>query len=117
KDPTLLSAVRAYNARSLQPGKKGYLVPLHFLDRPVSGVILFAKSSKAAARLSEQFRKGTMDKLYYALVESDAAPASGVIEDYLLKDRESNVVERVKAGTAKAKKSTLEFKKIKQKNG
>ena len=44
---------------------------MHRLDRPVSGVLLFARTSKAAARLAEQFREGTVEKIYWAVVEGE----------------------------------------------
>ena len=71
--------------------KKGhvYLGIPHRLDRPVSGVVLFARSSKAAARLAEQFAQRQVTKVYWALVErssrGDLPPIEGVWEDHLLK--------------------------------
>jgi 23S rRNA pseudouridine1911/1915/1917 synthase len=68
-------------------GKKGrvYLGIPHRLDRPVSGVILFAKQTKSAQRLAEQFQNRQVNKVYLAAVEGRVEPAEGVWEDWLLK--------------------------------
>ena len=62
---------------------------VHRLDRPVGGVVLFARTSKAASRLSEQFRSGRVEKVYQALVEGRVAPREGVLEDRLVKDHKN----------------------------
>jgi 23S rRNA pseudouridine1911/1915/1917 synthase len=87
-DETLLEIVRSYVLGKAREGTKGYLVPLHFLDRPVSGIVLFAKSSKAASRLSAQFREGRIDKSYRAIVEVRKDVTEGRLIDHLLKDRD-----------------------------
>lgn len=106
-DATLLALVRAAHAAQLAPGKKGYLVPLHFLDRPVSGVVMFAKSSKAASRLSADFRGGRIEKVYRAVVEGYPRETDALFEDWLLKDKEANRVKVVRAGTPHAKACRL----------
>lgn len=83
-------------------GKPGnvFLGVVHRLDKPVSGVLLFARTSKAAARLSEQFREGAVEKSYWAVVEdSPRSPWSisdaGSLEDWLKKDDPAARVEVV----------------------
>ena len=71
-----------------------FLGVVHRLDRPVSGVLLFARTSKAAARLSEQFRQGSIEKVYWAIVEGEVQRTAGTLEDWLRKDEESRRVER-----------------------
>lgn len=71
--------------------KKGYVAPLHFLDRPVSGVMVYAKSSKAAARLNQQFKAREVRKTYLAVVEGSPSPAAARLQHYLVKDHERNV--------------------------
>src|SRR3989344_1428232 len=68
KDPTLMDEVRYYLKQKYHKPGKVFLGLLHRLDRPVQGIILFAKTSKGAARLSEQFRKHEVEKVYHALV-------------------------------------------------
>src|SRR6185295_1197997 len=68
-DNTLYWQVKQFiKQRDNKPGD-AFLGVLHRLDRPVSGIVLFAKTSKGAARLSEQFRERTVSKTYHALVE------------------------------------------------
>lgn len=106
-DETLLGLLRAYNAANQAPGKKGYVAPLHFLDRPVSGVVMFAKSSKAASRLSEDFRSRRIEKVYRAIVEGSPRETDAVFDDWLLKDKDANYVKVVAPHTAGAKPCQL----------
>ena len=69
-----------------------YVGLVHRLDQPVSGIVVLARTSKAAARLSAQFRAGTVVKTYWAIVEGYLEHDEGVWRDRLLKDRERNVV-------------------------
>ncbi len=69
-----------------------YVGLVHRLDRPVSGVVLVAKTSKAASRLTEQFRSGSVEKVYRAVVEGHIAPEEGEWLDRLSKDSRRNVV-------------------------
>ena len=84
------------NDRFNKPGNV-YLGLIHRLDRPVSGVVLLARTSKAADRLSAQFRSGTIQKTYWAWVEGKFNEAEGEWVDHLLKDAGRNVVETVEA--------------------
>jgi 23S rRNA pseudouridine1911/1915/1917 synthase len=109
-DPALLDLARAYLKRKY--GKPGnvFLGVVHRLDRPVSGVVLFARTSKAAARLSLQFRAGTVRKIYWACVEGKPADQSGTLIDFLVKDRERNVVTRTDENTPFAQRAELEYR-------
>jgi 23S rRNA pseudouridine1911/1915/1917 synthase len=91
-DETLLEMARRYIKHKYRKPGNVYLGVVHRLDRPVSGVVLFARTSKAAARLSEQFRSATVRKLYWACVEGRPNDRSGTLEDRLVKDRKRNVV-------------------------
>jgi 23S rRNA pseudouridine1911/1915/1917 synthase len=77
--------------RYSKPGNV-YVGLIHRLDRPVSGVILLAKTSKAAARLSAQFHDHTVEKVYLALVEGRPVEESGEWSDVLVKDPRTNTV-------------------------
>ena len=111
-DLTLLGLVRDYHSARQAPGKKGYVAPLHSLDRPVSGVVMFALSSKAAARLSEQMRSRRIAKTYLAIVEGEPPAASGVLTDTLLKDRERNLTAVVEDDTPGAKHCELAYRVV-----
>lgn len=90
---SLLDEVRTFiKERDKKPGNV-FVGLLHRLDRPVSGVVLFAKTSKGAARLSEQIREHTVEKVYEALVEG-TPPSRGSVRQWLVKDKVNN---RVKA--------------------
>src|SRR5579863_7866181 len=89
REQTLDRAVKEYLKAKYQKPGNVFLGVVHRLDRPVSGVLLFARTSKAAARLAEQFREGTVEKVYWAVVEGDLEKTAGSLEDWLLKDRET----------------------------
>ena len=82
---------------------------LHRLDRPVSGVLLFARTSKAASRLSEQFRTHSVQKRYLCLVQGDPKQQAGELTDWLIKDEATNTVRRVRPGAPDARESRLRY--------
>jgi 23S rRNA pseudouridine1911/1915/1917 synthase len=88
-----------------------FLGVVHRLDKPVSGLLLFARTSKAAARLCEQFRQGTVEKTYWAVVEGEVGSLAGSLEDWLRKDKEQGRVEVVSPETADARQALLHFQK------
>lgn len=101
-DDDLLSWGKAYLKEKF--GKPGnvFLGLVHRLDRPVSGVMVLARTSKAAARLSEQFRQRSPAKQYLALVEG-RPPREGRLEDYLVKqDQKVRVADSGEPGALKA---------------
>ena len=116
-DVTLLAMVREWNAARQQDGKKGYCVPIHFLDRPVSGVIVFALSSKAAARLNEQFRSHSLQKTYVAITKPIPKQAEAKLEHWLAKDREGNHSHVVPAGSPDGKRCELSYKMLATSDG
>jgi 23S rRNA pseudouridine1911/1915/1917 synthase len=111
REETLDRSVKAYlKDRYHKPGNV-FLGVVHRLDRPVSGVLLFARTSKAAARLAEQFRQGTVEKVYWAVVEGGVASAAGSLEDWLRKDPDTGRVEVVEPRTARARQALLHFQR------
>lgn len=91
-DLSLLDEVKELiKRRDNKPGNV-FVGMVHRLDRPVGGVVIFAKTSKAASRLSEQIRNRTVDKVYWALVEGEPTKSSGTVVQWLTKDRDENVV-------------------------
>ena len=91
-EPTLVEAAKDYLRQKYDKPGNVFVGVVHRLDRPVSGVVLFARTSKGAARLSEQFRVRSVEKTYLALVEGTVSPDAGVLHDRLNKDRARNVV-------------------------
>lgn len=111
-DENLLDAVKTLiKERDQKPGNV-FLGLLHRLDRPVGGVVLFAKTSKGASRLSEQFRNRTIEKTYLAKVEGSPRESSGKVVQWLLKNEEKNVVRAVPEGTNGALRGELEYEVI-----
>jgi 23S rRNA pseudouridine1911/1915/1917 synthase len=91
-DPNLMDAVKAFiKERDKKPGNV-FLGLVHRLDRPVGGVMLFAKTSKGASRLSDQFRTRSVEKVYWAVVEGVPKPKEGKVEQWLRKDEANNFV-------------------------
>lgn len=107
--PTLEGWVRDYLKLTYDKPGKVYLGIPHRLDRPVSGVIVFARNSKAAARLAEQFRERTVRKWYLAVVEGTPSPTSGRMTDWLLKDADMAYVWVVPPRTSGAKLAELSY--------
>ena len=94
-----------------------YLGLVHRLDRPVGGVMVFAKTSKCASRLSAQIREKEFSKGYLAIIEGMPAKLSGELHHYLLKDKSSNITRAVSEGTRGAKPSVLRYKVLGHRDG
>jgi 23S rRNA pseudouridine1911/1915/1917 synthase len=90
--PSLVTWTADYwRARYNKPGNV-YVGLIHRLDQPTSGAVLLARTSKAAGRLADQFRKGEIAKVYWAIVEGSMDEPEGEWVDYLEKDRDANRV-------------------------
>jgi 23S rRNA pseudouridine1911/1915/1917 synthase len=110
--PTLESQVREYiRTRYGKPGNVYLGIP-HRLDRPVSGVMVFAKNSKAASRLAEQFRDRVVRKVYWAVVTDNLREREGTFVDWLLKDPAAAHVRVVDAETPGAKRAELTYRTL-----
>jgi 23S rRNA pseudouridine1911/1915/1917 synthase len=114
--PTLEALAKAYLKEKYRKAGNVYLGIPHRLDRPVSGVIVFARNTKAARRLAEQFQAHEVRKVYRALVEPSAAgelpPEGGTWRDWLLKVKEESRTECVAPETPDAKQATLHFRRL-----
>lgn len=108
-DECLLDVMKRYVKEKYQKPGAVYLGCVHRLDRPVGGLVALARTSKAAARLSEQLRAHTMQREYLAVVYgADIAP-SGTLTDWLLKDSATGNVRVATAGTPDAQKAVLHW--------
>jgi 23S rRNA pseudouridine1911/1915/1917 synthase len=112
--PTLLTLAKEYVKQKYQKPGNVYLGVVSRLDAPVTGVVLFARTSKAAARLTEQFRTQAVQKCYWALVEAAGQPISGSYVDRLVHDDRHRRVHVVESGRSDAKESRLSFRQIAQ---
>jgi 23S rRNA pseudouridine1911/1915/1917 synthase len=111
KEETIDRMVKQYfKAKHDKPGNV-FLGIVHRLDRMVSGVLLFARTSKAAARLAKQFREGSVEKVYWAIVEGDLDKTAGTLEDWLVKNKQSHHVEVVEPRTPGSRQALLHFQK------
>ena len=111
KDKDFLTMLKDFiKERDNKPGNV-YLGLVHRLDRPVGGIMVFAKTSKAASRLSEQVRNHTFKKVYYAVLEGKTKEKDTLI-DKLLKDTKNNIVKVDKNG----KEAILDYQLLDYKN-
>lgn len=109
---TLESLAKDYlRQRHLKTGRVYLGIP-HRLDRPVSGVVLFAKQTKSAQRLAEQFQQRQVTKIYWAVVDGLPTPAEGVWEDWLLKVADESRTEIATADTPGAKHARLAYRQL-----
>ncbi len=107
KDEDLLTILKRYLKDKYHKPGNVYLGLVHRLDRPVGGIMVFAKTSKSASRLSEQIRNKQFQKKYQAIVLNDIS-ADGVLKDRLLKDEKNNIVKI----DPKGKEAILNYHKI-----
>lgn len=109
REKDMLSMVKSYR---VERGEPNYVGMLHRLDQPVGGLLLFAKTKEAAAKLSKQIQDGTAEKYYQALL-CGRIEEEGELTDYLLRDGKTNVSRVVEKGTPRAKKASLTFRRLK----
>ena len=105
-EPDLLNLCKKYLIKEYNKKGNAYLGLLHRLDKPVSGVMLLAKTSKAASRVNEQIRKRSFKKSYLTIVEG-TPPINGMLLDYLIKDKKTNTVHISSSKNKKAQKAEL----------
>ncbi len=115
-DSDMLGELKAYIKEKYNKPGEVYLGLVHRLDRPVGGVMVFARTSKAAARLTAAFKSKSAKKRYAAIVTGEP-PKSGRLSDWLLRDEAKNTTRTVPEGTADAKPAELDFYRIAKKNG
>ena len=112
KDLDMLTMVKEYVKEKYNKPGNVYIGLVHRLDRPVGGIMVFARTSKAAARLTEQVKNHTFKKEYYAVVEGKAKE-SDELRDFLLKDSKTNITKVDKNG----KEAILNYNLVEYKDG
>src|SRR5438874_11981598 len=110
--PSLEAMARAYLKEKYHKAGNVYLGIPHRLDRPVSGVVVFARKTKAARRLAEQFHQRQVTKVYWAAVEGDVQPPEGTWHDWLHKLKDEARSERAEAGTPGAREALLSYRRL-----
>lgn len=108
--PTLEREVKAYLKNRYSKAGNVYLGIPHRLDRPVSGVVVFSRNSKCAARLAEQFRERSVRKIYWAIVEGTPSPSDSELVDWLIKTPDESRAEIVPANTEGSKEARLHYR-------
>lgn len=112
-DVDCLNLIKSYLKEKYNKPGNVYVGLVHRLDRPVGGVMVFAKTSKAAARLSEDIRLGNFKKEYLLIADGKFEKEEGFFEDYLKKNERTNTSKVVKEGTKDSKFAKLEYKVLK----
>ena len=112
-DIDMLTMVKQYIKEKYNKPGNVYLGLVHRLDRPVGGIMIFAKTSKAASRLSDQVREKVFKKKYLAVVDGKIENKSGTLEDYLYKDERNNISKVVNKCKKNAKFAKLDYDVIK----
>ena len=110
--PTLEAEVKAYLKEKYHKLGNVYLGIPHRLDRPVSGVVLFARQTASARRLAEQFEKREVTKIYWGAVQGRVEPEEGTWEDWLRKIKEESRSEQVAEGTEGARLCVLSYRRL-----
>lgn len=117
KDLSLLGALKLMIKERDKKPNNVYLGLVHRLDRPTGGVMVFAKTSKAAGRLSEQMKAGDFQKVYYATLVGTLNVKEQTLTNYLKKNAINNMVYVCGQTVEGAKKAELNYKVIEEKNG
>ena len=108
-DTPLVDFVKQYiKIRYDKPGDV-FLGVIHRLDRPVSGVVVFARTSKALSRMNELFRERKITKRYWAITNERPDPFSGKLTHWIEKDESRNVAKASNKSNSKGKKATLNY--------
>ncbi len=112
-DVDLLTIVKQYIKEKYNKPGEVYLGLVHRLDRPTGGVMVFARTSKSASRLSEQIRNKTKHKKYLCIVDGKMENQTGSMRDFLLKNERTNTSKVVKEGAKNAKEAILDYEVVK----
>jgi len=116
-DPDMLTLLKEYVREKYSKPGRVYLGLVHRLDRPVGGVMVFARTSKAASRLSAQIREGGFRRQYLAVVQGYLEEREGSLSGYLRKDRQRNVSQLVEPEAPGAQEARLHFWVVDRKGG
>ncbi len=111
-DETLIDSVKSFiKERDKKPGNV-FLGLIHRLDRPTSGIVLFAKTSKGLSRMNELFRLKKVKKSYYAILDKQPENLEGVLKNYLKKNEKQNKTYVHKKEVSGSKIAELEYKVV-----
>ncbi len=111
-DESLEEYVKKYIKKKYNKPGRVFANPVHRLDRPVTGVLVFARTSKAFERLAKQFSERKVDKTYWCLTEKYPEPPFGTIKSFLTKDRQRNYVRSSKKAGKESKEAITHYRMI-----
>ena len=111
-DKTLTDYCKDYIAKKYKKPGAVFLHPIHRLDRPVSGLVAFARTSKGLERMMELFRKRDIHKVYWAVVKRKPRQKSGKLTHWLVKDEKRNVVTAHDHEVPGSQKAELNYKAL-----
>lgn len=109
-DESLFDRSRAWIRATFEKPGQAFLGVVQRLDRPVSGVVVFARTSKSAARLAEQFRSRRVGKLYWGIAEGELPGSEGTLEQWLVKDERKNLVRVVEHQAGQARRALTRWR-------
>ena len=116
-DKDMVHLLKQYVKEKYNKPGNVYIGLVHRLDRPVGGIMVFAKTSKAASRLSDQVRTKTFKKTYRAVIHGDMNKKEDTLKDYLYKNKKTNMVSVVNKDHKEAKNAELSYKTLDRRDG
>ncbi len=111
-DDSALDLAKSYIKKEYKKPGNVFVGLTHRLDRPVSGLLMLCKTSKALARMSQQFKNRTIEKSYLAIVDNIVEKQFYHLENYLIKDRKKNIARVVSKATKNAKHAEMYVEKM-----
>ena len=115
-EESVFDMVKKYIKKKYKKEGNVFLGLVHRLDRPVSGIMIFAKTSKGASRVSEQFRNHEVEKTYYAVVFGKMERKKGIIVSHLKKNEDKNKVFVHQSADRDTKESELSYEVVESNN-
>lgn len=116
-DVPLVEVAKEYIGKKYNKPGAVFLGVVHRLDRPVSGVVVFARTSKALERMNKQFREKQTQKTYWALVNNKPKQAEGTLVHWLVKDEKKNKTTAYKNEHPEGARSELSYKLLRERSG
>ncbi|HOV69726.1 MAG TPA: RNA pseudouridine synthase [Clostridia bacterium] len=116
QDPDFLNMLKEYVKEKYNKPGQAYLGLVHRLDRPVAGLMVFARTSKAAGRLSDEIRNGRMEKVYLAIVRGIPEKTCGRLQNWLIKDTKNNKVVAYPSIVSGGKEAVLDYEVLASRN-
>ena len=117
EDKDFLTMLKDYLIKEHNKPGNAFLGLVHRLDRPTGGVMVFAKNSKSAERLSKQIKDRTVEKIYFAVLNGIPKNKQGTLKNYLKKDEKTNTVRICPQFEEGAKEAVLSYQVLETKNG